>query len=229
MAILLAPKLFGLLLTLFNGKLRRAGGGTIRLVLSALIEVLFSAFFAPIMMLIQSGSVFQILLGRDTGWNPQRRDDGSIPLSDIIRRHRTHTVLGVVAGISAFMIATSLFAWMSPTIVGLVLAIPLSWASGQLAIGLWLKRRRLLMTPEEGDPPAIAQRANALQAEFETAGFDDADGLRALHADPAPARGARADAAGQPAAPARRDRAGPRRRAGQAGRCRDRSRMRRSG
>jgi membrane glycosyltransferase len=185
MAILLAPKLFGLLLTLFNGKLRRAGGGAIRLVISALIEVLFSAFFAPIMMLIQSGSVFQILLGRDTGWNPQRRDDGSIPLKDIIRRHRTHTVLGVVAGISAFMIATSLFAWMSPTIVGLVLAIPLSWASGQLAIGLWLKRHKLLVTPEEGDPPAVALRANALQAEFDAAGYDDADGLRALHADPA--------------------------------------------
>ncbi|HEY5796316.1 MAG TPA: glucans biosynthesis glucosyltransferase MdoH [Bosea sp. (in: a-proteobacteria)] len=185
MAILLAPKLFGLLLTLFNGKLRRAGGGAIRLVVSALIEVLFSAFFAPIMMLIQSGSVFQILLGRDTGWNPQRRDDGSIPLKDIIRRHRTHTVLGIVAGISAFMIATSLFAWMSPTIVGLVLAIPLSWASGQLAIGLWLKRHKLLVTPEEGDPPAVALRANALQAEFDKAGYDDADGLRALHADPA--------------------------------------------
>ena len=185
MAILLAPKLFGLLLTLFNGKLRRAGGGAIRLVVSALIEVLFSAFFAPIMMLIQSGSVFQILLGRDTGWNPQRRDDGSIPLKDIIRRHRTHTVLGVVTGISAFLIATSLFAWMSPTIVGLVLAIPLSWASGQLAIGLWLKRHKLLVTPEEGDPPAVALRANALQAEFDAAGFDDADGLRALHADPA--------------------------------------------
>ncbi len=185
MAILLAPKLFGLLLTLFNGKLRRAGGGAIRLVISALIEVLFSAFFAPIMMLIQSGSVFQILLGRDTGWNPQRRDDGSIPLKDIVRRHRMHTVMGLVTGISAFLIATSLFAWMSPTIVGLVLAIPLSWASGQLAIGLWLKRRKLLYTPEEGDPPAVALRANALQAEFAAAGYDDADGLRALHAEPA--------------------------------------------
>jgi membrane glycosyltransferase len=184
MAILLAPKLFGLLLTLFNGKLRRAGGGAIRLVVSAFIEVLFSAFFAPIMMLIQSGSVFQILLGRDTGWNPQRRDDGSIPLRDIVRRHRTHTVLGVVAGISAFLIATSLFAWMSPTIVGLVLAIPLSWASGQLGLGLWLKRRKLLLTPEEGDPPEIALRANALQAEFAKAGFDEGDGLAALHADP---------------------------------------------
>jgi membrane glycosyltransferase len=185
MAILLAPKLFGLLLSLFDSKLRRAGGGAIRLVISAVIEVLFSAFFAPIMMLIQSGSVFQILLGRDTGWNPQRRDDGSIPLGDIVRRHRMHTLLGLVTGVSAFLIATSLFAWMSPTIVGLVLAIPLSWASGQLAIGLWLKRRKLLFTPEESEPPAVAQRANALQAEFAAAGYDDADGLRALHADAA--------------------------------------------
>ena len=145
MAILLAPKLFGLLLTLFNSRSRRAGGGAIRLIVSALIEVLFSAFFAPIMMLIQSGSVFQILLGRDTGWNPQRRDDGSIPFKDIVRRHRTHTVLGLVTGLSAFMIATALFAWMSPTIVGLVLAIPLSWASGQLAIGLWLKPKERMV------------------------------------------------------------------------------------
>ncbi len=183
MAILLAPKIFGLLLTLFHTRLRRACGGPIRLVVSALLEILFSAFFAPIMMLIQSGSVFQILLGRDTGWNPQRRDDGSIPFRDIVRRHRMHTALGVLAGISAFMIATSLFAWMSPTIVGLVLAIPLSWASGQLALGLWLKRHKLLVTPEEGDPPEIATRANELQGEFAKAGFDDADSLKALHAD----------------------------------------------
>jgi membrane glycosyltransferase len=185
MAILLAPKLFGLILALLSSTMRRACGGGFRLTISALFEVLFSALFAPIMMVIQSGSVFQILAGRDTGWNPQRRDDGSIPFKDIVRRHRTHTILGVIAGLSAFMIATSLFAWMSPTIFGLVLAIPLSWASGQLAIGLWLKRRKLLLTPEEGDPPAIAIRANELNALFAKDGFDDSDGLRALHQDPA--------------------------------------------
>jgi membrane glycosyltransferase len=185
MAILLAPKLFGLILTLINSAHRRACGGGIRLTVSALFEVLFSALFAPIMMVIQSGSVFQILLGRDTGWNPQRRDDGSIPLADIVRRHRWQTALGVITGISAFMIATSLFAWMSPTIIGLVLAIPLSWASGQLAIGLWLKRRGLLLTPEEGAPPEVATRANALQTQNARLGFDDADALRAIHGDPA--------------------------------------------
>jgi membrane glycosyltransferase len=164
---------------------RRACGGAIRLVLSALIEIVLSALIAPILMLIQSGSVFQILLGRDTGWQPQRRDDGSIPLKDIVRRHRWHTVMGVVAGVSAALIATSLFLWMSPTIVGLLLAIPLSWASGQLAWGLALKRLGLLMTPEEAAQPPIATRANALTIELARLGHDDEDALRALHADPA--------------------------------------------
>ncbi|MCG7394102.1 glucans biosynthesis glucosyltransferase MdoH [Microvirga sp. ACRRW] len=185
MGILLAPKLFGLILMLIRGNDRRASGGGIRLIISSVLEIILSALVAPILMLIQSGSVFQILLGRDTGWQPQRRDDGSIPFKDIVRRHRAHTVLGALAGISAFMIATSLFLWMSPTIIGLLLAIPLSWLSGQLGAGLALKRLGLLMTPEEHQPPAIATRANELQIRNATFGFDDADSLRAIYADAA--------------------------------------------
>jgi membrane glycosyltransferase len=180
MGILLAPKLFGLVLSLLDGRTRRASGGGVRLTLSALIEILLSALLAPIQMLVQSGSVFQILLGRDTGWNPQRRDDGSIPFRDIVRRHRWHTLLGVVTGVSAFLIATSLFLWMSPTILGLVLAIPLSWLTAQLGSGLALRRLGLLDTPEERDPPAIAVRARALTSANAADGYDEDDALKAL-------------------------------------------------
>ena len=62
--------------------------GFFTLILSTLVEVILSALLAPIMMVIQSGAVVNILSGRDTGWNPQRRDDGSIPLRDIVHRHR---------------------------------------------------------------------------------------------------------------------------------------------
>ncbi|MDR7040165.1 MULTISPECIES: glucans biosynthesis glucosyltransferase MdoH [Methylobacterium] len=188
MGILLAPKVLGLILALIDGPVRRACGGTIRLLASSLIEILLSALIAPIAMLIQSGSVFQILAGRDTGWNPQRRDDGSIPFRDIVRRHRWHTALGLITGVAAFAIATSLFLWMSPTILGLVLAIPISWASGQLGLGLALRRAGLLMTPEEREPPAIAQAAGALADRNAARGFDEADSLRALHSEPALAR-----------------------------------------
>ena len=183
MAVLLAPKFFGLVLMLLNAEGRQRAGGAVRLVASTVIEILLSALMAPILMVIQSGSVFQILLGRDTGWQPQRRDDGSIQLRDIVRRHRWHTVLGLLTGVSAFMIATSLFLWMSPTIVGLVLAIPLSWLSGRLGAGLALKRLGLLMIPEETWTPAVVQRANALLVENRRLGFDDADGLLALYQD----------------------------------------------
>ncbi len=184
MLILLAPKIFGLFLYLLNGADRRACGGGIRLTISFIVEVIMSALLAPVMMLIQSGAVFQILAGRDTGWNPQRRDDGSIPVGDIIRRHRSHVVLGAITGISAFLIATSLFAWMSPTILGLLLAIQISWASGQLSIGLWLKERGILLTPEETTRPPIADRANALSEELAKRGFDECEAVKVLHQNP---------------------------------------------
>ncbi len=184
MAILLAPKLFGLILMLKDSENRRAAGGAIRLVLSSLLEVLLSALIAPVMMVVQSGAVFQILAGRDTGWNPQRRDDGSIPFKDIVRRHRAHMGLGIITGIAALALSPSLAAWMSPTIIGLIFAIPISWGSGLLVLGLALKRVGLLTTPEENAPPPVAQRANALAREFAVQGFDDEDGILALHADP---------------------------------------------
>ncbi|MFC7400417.1 glucans biosynthesis glucosyltransferase MdoH [Chelatococcus sp. GCM10030263] len=184
MGILVAPKILGLVLMLLSGRERKASGGGIRLGVSALLEIILSALLAPIMMLVQSGAVFQIIAGRDTGWQPQRRDDGSIPFRDIVRRHSAHTFLGVLTGISAFMIAPSLFGWMSPTIVGLVLAIPISWATGTLAVGLALKRMGLLLTPEETKRPPIAVRAAELHADFMRNGFDDADSIDVLHADP---------------------------------------------
>ncbi|WP_342362457.1 glucans biosynthesis glucosyltransferase MdoH [Terrarubrum flagellatum] len=183
MAILIAPKIFGLLLTMFDGRMRRTCGGSFRLLISGVIEIILSALIAPLMMLIQSESVFQILLGRDSGWNPQRRGDGTIPFKDIVRRHRMHMALGFVTAIAAFMISTSLFLWMSPTILGLVLAIPLSFISGTLTAGLALRRLGLLRTPEESNPPEIVIRANALARELARDEFDDADGLAALHAD----------------------------------------------
>ncbi|HWG04189.1 MAG TPA: glucans biosynthesis glucosyltransferase MdoH [Beijerinckiaceae bacterium] len=185
MAVLLTPKFLGLLIAIMQKRTRRRCGGIIRLVVSALFETLISALIAPIMMVIQTGSVMQIVFGRDTGWNPQRRDDGSIPFRAIVRRHRSHVALGLVTLVAGLLISPSLVAWMSPTIVGLLLAIAISWASGQLAIGLAFKRVGLLVTPEEAEPPPIAIRANALARDLAALGNDEADGLLVVHCDAA--------------------------------------------
>jgi len=182
-AILLFPKVLGMLFALFDGDTRRGCGGAIRLFFSTVLEIIISAAIAPIMMLIQSGSVIQILSGRDTGWNPQRRDDGSIPFKSIARRHRGHTALGIITLVAAYLLSPSLVIWMSPTIAGLILSIPLSWASGQLWIGAALRRIGLLTTPEETHTPPIIARSNKLAAELARSGHDGEDGLRAIVAD----------------------------------------------
>ncbi len=185
MAVLLAPKVFGLLLALKDRSIRSSSGGGLRLILSFLVEMVFSALIAPIMMVIQTGSVLRILTGSDSGWNPQARDDGSIPFSAIVRRHKMHAVLGLATLLTALLISPSLAAWMSPTIAGLFLAIPLSWMSGQRSIGLWLRHRGLLLIPEETDPPRNATRARELRPELEATQDLYLDSVRSIHASPA--------------------------------------------
>jgi membrane glycosyltransferase len=81
------------------------------------------------------------------------------------------------------LISPSLVAWMSPTILGLVLAIVLSWATAQLSFGMFLQRAGLLVTPEEQSKPAVVCRANELAKDL-AKDDETADGLRHIYAEP---------------------------------------------
>ncbi|VFU08050.1 Glucans biosynthesis glucosyltransferase H [Methylocella tundrae] len=183
MTILLLPKFFGLLLALIQGRTRRGSGGAVRLVLSTLFEIIMSALLAPSMMLIQAGHVMHFVFGFDTGWDPQRRDDGSIPFKAIVRRHRSHVAMGVITLIAGFLISPSLVAWMSPTIFGLILAIFLSSSTGLLNVGLAFRRAGLLLTPEEQSKPPLVARANDLAQQIEGESAEDGSRLAALSDD----------------------------------------------
>ena len=65
-----------------------------------LVEILLSAMFAPVMMLAQSQMVREILTGSDSGWKPQRRNDGSIAFLAAINMHKWHMLLGFSAAIA---------------------------------------------------------------------------------------------------------------------------------
>jgi membrane glycosyltransferase len=184
MTILLLPKIFGLALALIQGATRRGAGGAVRLVLSAAFEIIMSALLAPIMMLIQTGHVMHFAFGLDTGWDPQRRDDGSISFAAIVARHRSHVAMGLLTLVTGLSISASLVAWMSPTIIGLLLAIFLSWGTGLLSAGLALRRAGLLITPEEQSTPPVVARANFLANEPAWLAGEALRGLHALHADP---------------------------------------------
>ncbi|KAF2989457.1 glucans biosynthesis glucosyltransferase MdoH [Methylocystis sp. MJC1] len=184
MGILLAPKFFGLLVAIYEPETRRGSGGVIMLLISTLFEIVLSALLAPIMMLIQTGHVVHIVFGFDTGWDPQRRDDGSVPLIDIVRRHRSHMAMGALSLVAGLLISPSLVAWMSPTIAGLILAIPISWLTSQRWLGLVFRRAGVLVTPEETTTPPIAKRGKALSKALARGEDDEVNAIVAIHADP---------------------------------------------
>ena len=165
MTMLLSPKLMGLATTLRDPVLRRGCGGSARATLGVLLETVFAALMAPVTMYVQSRGVAEVLAGRDSGWESQRRDDGTLPLSDLLRRYGGPTLTGIGAGVVAWMVSPALLAWMSPVIAGLVLSIPIVALSSARGPGQWLRRHGIFCTPEELSPPPVLVRADALRAE----------------------------------------------------------------
>jgi membrane glycosyltransferase len=165
MGLLLVPKVLGMITVLLRRDLRRGCGGILGLIGSLLLETLIAGLLAPVVMLTQSIDVVAILLGRDSGWNAQRRDDGGIPLRDIIRLYRRHTILGVLLGAGAWAVSPYLALWMLPVVIGLALSVLLAALTGRRSLGVALRRIGLLRIPEEVHPPEVLRRATALYRE----------------------------------------------------------------
>lgn len=142
----------------------RAFGGRGRVWASIFVEHLFTALIAPILMLVHSLFVFDVLIGRDSGWGKQNRGGAGTGWSEAWMRHKFHMAFGIFAGVVAWRYAPSLFWWLTPVLTGLVLAAPISVYSSRASIGNWLRRRGLLLTPEEISPPAEWSDARAAEA-----------------------------------------------------------------
>ena len=63
-----------------------------------MVETILSALYAPIMMLVQTQHVIEILTGRDSGWNAQRRHAHMTTWSEAWNFHWLHLVIGIVIG-----------------------------------------------------------------------------------------------------------------------------------
>ncbi|WP_407352960.1 glucans biosynthesis glucosyltransferase MdoH [Luteimonas sp. R10] len=163
MSMLLAPKFLGYVASMADRETRRGCGGALRAAVGVLLEIVLAALMAPVTMYVQSRGVAGVLAGKDSGWDPQRRDDGSQPFPALLRSYGGATVMGVVSGAIAYAVSPGLAAWMSPVIVGLGLSIPIVMLTSSRATGQRLRRWRLLCTPEELAPPPLLLRAAELR------------------------------------------------------------------
>ncbi len=167
MLILFTPKILGLIAFIRHSAACQAVGGIGRVFISFVVEVVLSALVAPVMMLIHSGAVLSIFLGRDAGWNPQRREDGSLPIRELIYRHRWHMIMGVFLTIAAGLNSTALLAWLSPAIAGMLLSVPLSMVTSDQKVGERLKQWGILRTPEEVSQPDVQRAMLPVRAEYD--------------------------------------------------------------
>jgi len=146
--LLLGPKLIGLALVLARPAERRAFGGTAMLLKNAACEALISAVTAPLMMARNSRTVFEALVGRDSGWTPQRRTAGRMSIRDAAAQHRWEMAIGLVLS-SALIFRPDLILLFVPIIGPLLFTGPLAAMLSDGAFGLRLKAKGVLMTPDE--------------------------------------------------------------------------------
>jgi membrane glycosyltransferase len=153
-AVLFLPKFFGALLALKDARLRRGFGGGARLFMSLGIEQVFSILLAPAMMLFHTTFVVTTLLGKPVVWHAQERGDRGIGVLEALLRHKWHLVIGIAWGAVILAFAPRYIWWLLPVLAGMVLSVPLTVVTSRTGAGLWLRKHRLLLTPEETDPPA---------------------------------------------------------------------------
>jgi membrane glycosyltransferase len=159
LTLLLLPKVFGMLTVIFDGRKRRGLGGVWGITSSVVMETILSSLIAHVMMMVQSAAIFDIFRGRDSGWNPQKRDDGSLPFSWVLRYHSLHILLGVALGVLTYSASLPLFLWLLPATLGLGLSGAISYLSATRRAGELFKRLGIFMIPEERVVPFIAMSA----------------------------------------------------------------------
>ena len=166
LAVALVIGIFGLLIlpklligadAVLRGRARDFGGWWAA-TQATMSELLLSSVTAPIFMLYQTRSVFQVLLGRDGGWPAHDRGDGRLRLADAFAASHWIVACGVIGLGLAAVLSADLLLWFLPVTLPMVFApFVISWTSCPSAPGLFT-------TPQELAPaPVMRLRAAVLE------------------------------------------------------------------
>lgn len=166
MIMLFLPKFLGLIVVLVRHKNKKDYGGTLHLLMTVFLEIIFSALIAPVMMLFQTRFVFDIFMGIDSGWNAQNREETGTPWVVAFKRHFFHTLIGIGVCLVTYLYTPSLFYWLLPITIGLILSVPLSVFSSRETLGKWIKNKGFFVVPEEVHKPSILKAAEGAFTEL---------------------------------------------------------------
>jgi membrane glycosyltransferase len=161
--LLLGPKLLIVLHGALTGA-NRAFGGTMRVLVGVVFEIVMSTLLAPLMLLYQCRSVGQVVLGLDSGWPAANRHANAVSAAEAWAASWWIGVVGCATLAAAYKLAPELVYWvLLPT--GPAILAPLLIQSTSMSLGnIFAGRFALLGTPTEARRTPVMRRQQAVQA-----------------------------------------------------------------
>ena len=159
--VLVLPKVLILMRGMVDGQNRRFGG-TPLVTLSVVGEIGLSTVLAPTMLLMQSRSVFQVLLGLDGGWPATQRGQNWVSLRTAFRASWWMVLVAALVLGGTLVLAPAAAPWVLPaTLPALASPFLISFTSRPARRQLpWLFRAEMEVAPS----PVIEEQRAILEA-----------------------------------------------------------------
>ena len=158
--LLVLPKLLILMRGAIDGQ-NRQFGGTLRAGLSVLAEIVFSTLLAPVLLLLQSRAVLQVLLGLDGGWPATQRAENRLSLRDAWANSWWIVLIGLAGFGATLLLAPRIVLWVAPMTLPAICAPLLIAISSRLTVA----RPLLFLTScEQASSPVIAEHRAIMAA-----------------------------------------------------------------
>ena len=151
---LFGPRPLDVARALLSPAASRSHGGRMALLASAMGEQVAGLLTAPVFMLSVAGFVAATFAGRVVRWDPPARGDRAVGWREAWSRFRGHTLLGAGLLLACVWWRPAALPWVALATTGLVLSVPMTVASGSLALGALARRCGLFLTEDELAPPA---------------------------------------------------------------------------
>ena len=177
MAMLLAPKVYGLLTTAIDRKQLFGKSNWLSLTASVLLETIFSILLAPIFAIYHSTFVAAVFTGRSVQWKAQQRDERGVSWSEAASAFWKMTLIGIVSTVVVGWLTPNLVFWYSLFSMGLMLSIPLAVLVASSNIGVKLRSLGILSARSELLVPPIVAGRDRWQQQIESKPVDDPESL----------------------------------------------------
>ncbi|WP_412727762.1 glucans biosynthesis glucosyltransferase MdoH [Alteromonas sp. D210916BOD_24] len=163
-ALLFLPKLLGIALALI--KRRAEFGGAWSLLKGAIVELIMAVLIAPLMMFFHSYFVISVLIGHSVKWEAQEREGRKVPWKTAFKHTQIMSCMAVIWGVTTFHFTPSLFMWLLPVLVGMVLAAPIIRLSSSDKLGVAMRKRRVFVIDQELEECTALKRLRVAMAYF---------------------------------------------------------------